>query len=63
MDDKLLEKMIKKSLLQYFGEFEEIPLSDKDYRNLVEKIQDELPRKEEEIHMIIEDIVYEFLTN
>ncbi|WP_010284464.1 YqzH family protein [Bacillus timonensis] len=63
MEDAFIRKLIRNNLYQYGHERDSIPLSEEDYKVLVKKIkkQKELER-DTDLHDIINDIVYEYLT-
>ncbi|MBO9129759.1 YqzH family protein [Bacillus sp. 165] len=63
MDETFVRKMIRNCFYQYNHTEESVPLSDKDYEVLFTKIL-ALHRQsaETELHEIIEDVVYEYLT-
>ncbi|WP_409270560.1 YqzH family protein [Neobacillus sp. SCS-31] len=62
MDEKLVKKMIKNCLKQYYGE-ESQPLGERDVNDICERVY-RLKEAEPEAHMrdIVNDVVYEFLT-
>ncbi|WP_243290155.1 YqzH family protein [Bacillus sp. FJAT-47783] len=64
MERKLLDKMIKKSFLQYERNLTIDPLTEKEYERLYEKIcHEKETQKTTEWYEIIEDVVYDYITN
>ncbi|PLR99834.1 YqzH family protein [Bacillus sp. T33-2] len=64
VDEKLIRKMIEKCFRQYRHESDELPLNEQDYKILCRKIA-EMKANEPgaDLHDIINDAVYEYLTN
>jgi hypothetical protein len=64
MEEKLVRKMIRNYFYQYQHDIDSVPLTDKDYAELFIKIKElkELDPSAN-LHDIINDIVYEYLTN
>ncbi|WML47624.1 YqzH family protein [Neobacillus sp. PS3-34] len=63
MDKKFIFKMIQNCFKQYYAKSENLPLSKDDYEELYERIvliKEQQP--EAELHEIINDSVYEFIT-
>ncbi|WP_053367039.1 YqzH family protein [Bacillus sp. FJAT-27245] len=62
MDEKLVKKMIKNCLKQYYGS-ESQPLGERDVNDICERVY-RLKEAEAEADMrdIVNDVVYEFLT-
>ncbi|CAM4042985.1 hypothetical protein BAMA_10030 [Bacillus manliponensis] len=59
MDEKLIQKMLKKSFRQY----QCAPSSEEDYHMLITRIQEILLTTANiDVHEAIEDIVYEYVT-
>ncbi|WP_246942440.1 YqzH family protein [Bacillus pinisoli] len=63
MEKTLIEKMIRNSLYQYRHTIDSIPLAKRDYDYLYERILKIYLNGEEDLHEIVEDVVYEYLTN
>lgn len=64
MERKLLDKMMKKSFYQYERDLTNDPLTEEEYDRLYEKIWHEKEKqKTTEWYEIIEDVVYEYITN
>lgn len=64
MDEALIKNMIRNCFYQYHYTKETLPLSESDYRQLLEEVrrmQGDQPSAE--LYEIIEDAVYEFITN
>ncbi len=63
MDEKLLQKMIQKCFLQYNHDLDTVPLSKKEYQELIAKINTVMEtEKSATLTDIINDQVYEYLT-
>lgn len=64
VDKKLLIKMIQQCFKQYGHDEESIPLTNKEYEELCNRILNKLEMEPEtELYEWINDLVYEFLTN
>lgn len=63
MNDIFFRKLIHKCLLQYHVNDAFTSLSEEDYTVLLQKIRDEYERDETELHEIVENVVYEYITN
>lgn len=64
MEKKFIYKMIRNCLKQYYSESESLPLNDADLELLYKKMME--IKKEEphtDLHEVVNDLVYEFLTN
>jgi hypothetical protein len=62
VDKTLIEKMIRNCLYQYQHTLDSVPLSKKDYEELYERIVETYNREKIDINEIIQDVVYEYLT-
>jgi hypothetical protein len=63
MDEKLLQKMIRKCFLQYNHDLESVPLTTVEYENLLSEIKQALVlHPDENLYDMINDIVYDYLT-
>lgn len=62
MDERFIQKMIRNCFLQYYDCVESIPLSKIDMQNMILKIEDEYRTKDETLHELVEDAVYEYVT-
>ncbi|KAA0550383.1 hypothetical protein FZW96_03330 [Bacillus sp. BGMRC 2118] len=62
MDRTLIEKMIRNCLYQYQHTIESVPLSKEDYTELYERIMMIHRQDHTDINEIIQDVVYEYLT-
>ncbi|MCA1030631.1 hypothetical protein LCL95_06185 [Bacillus timonensis] len=63
MDEKLLQKMIRNCFYQYNHDLSSVPLTQRDYEELYRRIKEELAiHASEDLHDIINNVVYEFLT-
>ncbi|WP_369902722.1 YqzH family protein [Bacillus manliponensis] len=59
MNEKLIQKMLKKSFRQY----QCTPSSEEDYHTLITRIQETIRTTSNiDVHEAIEDIVYEYVT-
>lgn len=63
MEKPLIEKMIRNSLYQYRHTNDSIPLTKHDYDYLYHRIIKIYHDGDGDIHEIVEDVVYEYLTN
>ncbi|WP_456278413.1 YqzH family protein [Bacillus sp. AK128] len=63
MEKPLIEKMIRNCLYQYQHTDESIPLSENDYSYLYERVLTIYKSSKGDLHEIIEDVVYGYLTN
>jgi hypothetical protein len=63
MERPLIEKMIRNSLFQYRHTIDSIPLTMADYEYLCERILHLYNSGKGELHEIVEDVVYEYLTH
>lgn len=64
MERKLVYKMIRSSMKQYYHGDESFPLTEKDYEDLYKRVVAiKRSAEETELHEVIQDVVYEFLTN
>ncbi|MBM7660998.1 hypothetical protein JOC85_001770 [Bacillus mesophilus] len=62
MEKPLIAKMIRNSLYQYQHTIDSIPLTKADYDYLSERILHLYHNGKGELHEIVEDVVYEYLT-
>ncbi|MFS0863449.1 YqzH family protein [Fredinandcohnia sp. 179-A 10B2 NHS] len=64
MDEKFIRKLIRNYFYQYHHDNDSVPLTEADYKELLVKIK-ELQQLDPEttLHDIINDLVYEYLTN
>ncbi|WP_433742995.1 YqzH family protein [Falsibacillus pallidus] len=63
MNRKILHKMIEHCFLQYNHVRDSIPLSAEEYDELSARITEEKKKQpDSEIHELVEDVVYEYLT-
>lgn len=62
VDKSLVEKMIRNCLYQYQHTVDSVPLSKKDYEEMYEQIMEIYKREQTDINEIIQDVVYEYLT-
>ncbi|UOY93904.1 hypothetical protein MUG87_07285 [Ectobacillus sp. JY-23] len=62
MNRLLLHKMIKARFYQYDCEKDALPLSEEECTTLANQIWKEYQRTGDDLHELIEDAVYEFLT-
>lgn len=63
MEKKLLFKMIQSSFYQYERDTTQFPLKKEEYEDMIQKIMREKEKNDEkEWFEIIEDVVYEYLT-
>ncbi|WP_163102860.1 YqzH family protein [Peribacillus alkalitolerans] len=63
MDQALIKKYIRNCFLQYAHNQTSIPVGDEDYKDLIQQV--EQIRKQQpslEVHEIVHDVVYEYLT-
>ncbi|WP_077213885.1 YqzH family protein [Bacillus dakarensis] len=64
MDKKFIYKMVRNCFKQYHNEHEDFPIKEGDYERLYKKIITAKEKDHEStLHDIINDIVYEFITN
>jgi hypothetical protein len=63
MEKPLIEKMIRNSLYQYQHTIDSIPLTKADYVYLYARILHLYSSGKGELHEIVEDVVYEYLTH
>jgi urate oxidase len=63
MEKPLIEKMIRNCLYQYRHTEDSIPLTKGDYEQLYERILDTYKTGDVDLYEIVEDVVYEYLTN
>ena len=64
MNEALIRNMIRNCFYQYHYTKETLPLSESDYRQLLEAIwRMQRDQPDAELYELIEDVVYEFLTN
>jgi hypothetical protein len=64
MGDALLNKLLSKCLAKYFGDLSLSPLSSEESTELKKRIMRAVNNEPEEaLYIIVEDIVYDFLTN
>ncbi|HYK72822.1 MAG TPA: YqzH family protein [Pseudoneobacillus sp.] len=63
MDKKFILKMIQNSFKQYHHDSESIPLRNSEYELLYQQIIKLKQETETDLHDIVNDVVYEFLTN
>ncbi|HLO10692.1 MAG TPA: YqzH family protein [Pseudoneobacillus sp.] len=62
MEKKLILKMIQNSFRQYKHNLDSIPLNERDYDELYEQIIEIKKETDADLHDIINDVIYEFLT-
>lgn len=63
MDEKLLQKMIRNCFLQYHHDLDSVPLTAKEYTELINLIKKEKESNpDQDIYDLINDLVYEYLT-
>jgi hypothetical protein len=62
MSKQLIEKMIRNCFYQYQHTLESVPLSQTDYDQLSDKVL-QLYTEDSDLHDIVQDVVYEYLTN
>ncbi|MBM6617408.1 YqzH family protein [Bacillus suaedaesalsae] len=62
MDKIFIEKMIRNCLYQYQHTIDSVPLSKEDYTELYERIMDIHKQDQTDLNEIIQDVVYEYLT-
>jgi urate oxidase len=62
MDKTFIEKMIRNCLYQYQHTIDSVPLSQRDYDELYERVMETYNREKLEINEIVQDVVYEYLT-
>jgi hypothetical protein len=64
MNEALIKNMIRNCFYQYHYTKETLPLSESDYRQLLEEIwKMQRAQPDAELYELIEDAVYEFITN
>ncbi|MFP3124428.1 YqzH family protein [Ectobacillus funiculus] len=64
MNEALIKNMIRNCFYQYHYTKETLPLSESDYRRLLEEIwKMQRDQPDAELYELIEDVVYEFITN
>lgn len=63
MDIVLIKKMIRNSLYKYQHDDASIPLTTADYEELYKRILHMYEEGKEDLYEIVEDVVYEYLTN
>ena len=65
MEEKLIKKMIRNYFFQYNHDSDSIPLTEREYKELYEVIisRKELEEDNGEIHDIVNDVIYDYLTN
>ncbi|WP_442594719.1 YqzH family protein [Neobacillus sp. D3-1R] len=63
MDKKFIVKMIQNSFKQYHHDLESIPLGTEDYERLYQQIIQLKQETDADLHDIVNDVIYEFLTN
>ncbi|MFZ3588514.1 YqzH family protein [Bacillus sp. DJP31] len=63
MEKPFIEKMIRNCLYQYQHTVDSVPLSKNDYEELYEQILVLYKQDNEDLHEIVQDVVYEYLTN
>jgi hypothetical protein len=62
MDEKFLRKLIRNCFYQYQYSEDSIPLSEKEYKELVEKVKKTQQTAAGSLREVVEDAVYEYLT-
>jgi hypothetical protein len=63
VENIFLKKMIRNCFVQYQHDFESVPLSEQDYKELIEEV--ELVMKEDpeaDVFEVVNDAVYEYLS-
>ncbi len=63
MEKQLIEKMIRNCLYQYQHTEDSVPLSKKDYEELYKQILALYKMDNVDLHEVVQDVVYEYLTN
>ncbi|MFT4416962.1 YqzH family protein [Fredinandcohnia humi] len=63
MDEKFIRKLIRNYFYQYQHDIDSVPLTEEEYTELLVKIKKlQQVEPEADLHDIINDIVYEYLT-
>ncbi|MFD2445954.1 YqzH family protein [Bacillus sp. CGMCC 1.16607] len=63
MDKKLILKMIQNSFKQYHRDLQSSPLGESEYTELYQQIIALKAETDADLHDIVNDVIYEFLTN
>jgi hypothetical protein len=63
MDKKLIFKMIQNGFKQYHHDLDSIPLNELAYNELHNQIIELKKETNADLHDIVNDVIYEFLTN
>jgi hypothetical protein len=63
MDKKFILKMVKHSFKQYHWDLEVDPLQEKEFEQLYEQIILIKEQTNADLHDIVNDVIYEYLTN
>ena len=64
MDKKLIRKMVQKCFLQYSSGEDLLALSEEDFEKIYSSIAEmETKEPKSEIYEIVNDVVYEYITN
>ncbi|MBE4910391.1 hypothetical protein IMZ08_20325 [Bacillus luteolus] len=63
MDKKLIHKMIRNCFYQYNHDLDSVPLSEREYDDLYDKVSKAIEEdKNADLHDLINDVVYEYLS-
>jgi hypothetical protein len=64
MEEKFIKKMIRNYFYQYNHDNDSIPLTEREYEQLYEAIirRKELEKDKGDIHDIVNDVIYDYLT-
>ncbi|MHC0036024.1 YqzH family protein [Pseudoneobacillus sp. C159] len=63
MDKNFIKKMIQNSFKQYHRDLESNPLHEDEYEELYQQILTLRKETNADLHDIVNDVIYEFLTN
>lgn len=64
MDEKFVRKLIRNYFYQYNHDRDSVPLTEANYKELLIKIKElQLLDPETNLHDMINDVVYEYITN
>jgi hypothetical protein len=63
MDKKFVLKMIKQNFKQYHRDLEVNPLSEEESEHLYNQVKTLRTETNADLHDIVNDVIYEFLTN
>jgi cytochrome b involved in lipid metabolism len=63
INDKFLYQKIKQCFLDYNHDLDHMPLTDIDYKKIVQRIENLLnENNESDLYVVIHDVVYDYLT-